>query len=290
MTTVDKVEVFPDGNAIAYLPPFKGQSSVYFDTFWCVTHSHNKWCRTYLKARYWLNYDFADRDLVVLSGTKPNVGNSWNKVSETARSIWLVSPIFENWDMSSRDIKYTMERYYAYARTPHAELDAKEFNDNYEIYGEWVPRELWWEASKYWALQVYVNAWYKDHKEEYYNPTGKYNHAVLMANHATRQISDTYKPELKTLRSWNDAHYWALKITIIKKNMNKPSIKNNSLVILVEGSGSIGLYLDGKIIVDDVAKVLSVFMARNSKDWEFTWWPVRSLTQANWDMFEKRTL
>ena len=43
-------------------------------------------------------------------------------------------------------------------------------------------------------------------------------------------------------------------------------------------------------IVDDVAKVLSVFMARNAANGEFSGGPVRSLTQEQWDMFDKRTL
>jgi len=291
MTTIEKVEVFPEGNLIPFLPPFKGQSGVYMDTFGCVIHSFNKGGRTYLKAHYNLDYDFADRDLVVLSGTKPGVGNTGNKVLNTAQVISLIPYKFEDFDLTSRDPKHTVERYYAYARVPEAQPEADKFNEEYQIFGEWVPRELWAEASKFGSLQVYVKAWHIDENGEYFNPTGTYNHAVLLANHKTRQISDTYKPELKTIRSWNDAYYWALKITIIKKHMEKPIIENNTLVQLVgdnqPGSGQFGLYLDGNILVGGVAELLATFYMRNNGN---TAGKTKPLNREQWNLFNRKDL
>jgi len=291
MTTVEKIEVFTEGNAIPFLPAFKGQSSVYFDTWGCVSHSFNKGVRTYLKARYNLDYDFADRDLVVLSGTKIGTGNSGSNVLDTAQIKSLVPFEFENWDMKDRNPENTAEKYYAYARVPEAQPEADKINNEYEILGEWVGRENWEEASKYGSLQVYVNAWYKDENGEYFNPTGRYTHALMIANYKTRQITDTYEPELKTIRSWNDAYYWALKITIIKKTMTKPIIENNTLVQLTgdneAGSGQFGLFLDGNILVGGVAELLATFYMRNNGN---TIGKTKPLNRAQWNLFNKKSL
>lgn len=295
LTTVEKKIIFNDGNAIPYLPKFKGQSGVYMDTFGCVSHSHNKGVRTLLKAIYNVDYDFADRDLIVLSGTKPNFGNSGNKVLETSQSKGLVSFEFEDFDLKSRDPKYVVERYYAYARNKDAEKDAQVFNDDWELYGEWVHRSKWEEASKYGILQLYVKAWHIDDNGEYYNPSTSYNHAVILANYKERKISDTYEPELKTLRSYDDAYQLALKITIIKKNMNKPIIKDNSLVFTTGHGGLFGIYLDGKIIYDDLSKILAMAIMRSEvknegTEDEYTALVKKTITGEQWDMFEKVNL
>lgn len=291
MTPVGTEIVFPNGNAMTFLPSFETQSNVYWDTYGCVSHSFENACETYLKAKYNEDFDFSDRDLIVLSGTKPGVGNSGNAVLETAKTKGLIPQELADWDPKNRDPKVNIQEvYYAYARTKEAEEAAKRFNEDWIIIGEWVPRERWADASRCGALQVYVHAWTLGENGKYINPNRTYNHAVMMSDYESVKIFDTYEPRIKSLDSWDSIYSWALKINVIKKNMDKPVIKNNSLLILVEGGGSIGLYLDGKIIVDDVAKVMAVFMARNAKNGEFTGGPVRSLTQEQWEMFEKRTL
>lgn len=306
MTTVEDNILFPNSSILNYINKFEGQSMVYWDDYGCVTHSNQKCIQVLIKRlldtftndnQKWLKDNiykdnepnFSDRDIVVLSGTKPGVGNSGEKVLTTIQEKGLISQLLGDWDMFSRDPEMTVEKYYAYARTKEAEQLAKEWNERFEVTGEWVQRWNWQEASKKGCLQVYVNAWYeKDGK--YYNPSDKYNHAVQLVDYSLIEINDTYEPQIKKLSSWQDAYYWALKINIKEKSMAKPNIVNNSLVILVQGSGAIGLYLDGKIIIDDVGKVLSVFMARNAKNGNFSGGPVKSLTQEQWDMFEKRTL
>jgi hypothetical protein len=42
--------------------------------------------------------------------------------------------------MFSRDPEMTVEKYYAYARTKEAEQLAKEWNERFEVTGEWVQR------------------------------------------------------------------------------------------------------------------------------------------------------
>lgn len=300
----DKI-IFPDGSLIPFLPEYETQANTYFDTYGCVSHSFTSGCEAVvascinsfspdlqklIKDNFYKNgkVNFSDRDLIVLSGTT-NSGNSGNKVLETAQDKGLISQTLGDFDATSRDTKLIKTYYYAYGRTPEAQKLADEWNKRVKIIGEWVVRSKWEEASKKGALQVYVNAWYpKD--GVYINLTGTFNHAVLMADYKGKKIFDTYKPELKELDSWDSAHAWALKINIEEKTMTKPNIPNNALVILVEGSGSIGLHLDGKIIIDDVAKIMAVFMGRNAKNGQFTGGAVSSLKQADWNLFEKINL
>ena len=308
MTPIPKTLLFENGNAIPYLPENEMQVGVYFDTWGCVSFSALNAIETLISRQFsdfnesnraWLlkniyknnKPNFSDRDLVVLSGTKIGTGNTARKVLETSQDKGIISEAKAPWDFTNRDPKVNIpEVYYAYNRTDKSESLAQEWNDRFEILGERVARHNWQDASKYGALQVFVNAWYMNNNGEYYNPTGGHNHAVMMADFQTRQIFDSYETNgsfLKTLSSWNDAFGWAYKFNIIEKNMTKPNIINNSLVILVEGNGGIGLYLDGKIIVDNEAKLNSVFMARNSKDGYFSGGPTISLTLKDWNKFEK---
>lgn len=287
MTTVDKTLIFPDGDALPFLPLFETQSNTYFDSWGCVSHSFQNACEAYLKARYVEDHNFSDRDLVVLSGTKPGIGNSGEKVLATVQERGMIPQALADWGPTNRDPKINIQEvYYNYIRSKAGEAAAEEFKRTRDVVGEWVARENWKEASKYGALQVYVNAWHlKDGK--YYNPNGKHNHAVMMANYKDVKIFDTYKPEIKTLSSWSDAYYWALKINIIKKHMDKPLIINNTLVQLVEGEGGFGLYLDGKIIVDDLAKVIASWILRNNGKLDGK---TKALTDAQWRLFDRVNL
>lgn len=315
MTPVSSEILFPEGRINDHLPEDEMQIGVYFDDYGCVGHSqengheavidrklesfsqdNKKW----LKDNFLKNgkINFSDRDLIVLSGTKPGVGNSAEKVLQTSQKIGLIPQSFEDWDFKERDPeKNNQIKYYAYARTKADEEIAAEWNKRFEIIGEFVHISNLEQASKEGAIQLYVRAWhYKDGK--YYNPTpGKYNHAVLLCDYKKIEIYDSYDPFIKPLSSWNDCHEWALKLNIIEKTMKKPNINQNSLVIMTEGGGNIGLFLDGRIIVDDPAKIQTVYNARTLKEitiagtkyWVHTAGSI-SLTKEQWDMFEKRNL
>jgi hypothetical protein len=308
MTPVEQKILFPNSDCIGWLPEDEQQIGVYFDDWGCVSRSFLNGIETliaiqiaymmsanknWLFQNIYLNNkpNFSDRDLIVLSETKPNIGNSGQKVLETAQKKGIIAEHLATWDFKSRDPEENCPiKYYLYGRTPISDQKAREWNDRFQITGEFVGRENWKEASKYGVLQVYVNAWHKNKDGKYYNPTGSINHAVIMCDYDNIKIYDSYPEHIKELRSWEDAYYWALKINIIEKTHMKPKITNNSLVILVEGQGGIGLYLDDKIIVDDEAKINSVFMTRNSKNNFFSGGPTISLTQEQWNMFDKVNL
>lgn len=303
LTTVEDSVLFPSGSILDYLPIFEGQSHTYFDDYGCVSNSFENGGQILIKRQIdefvrnnkdWIKDwyynrnepDFSNRDLIVLSGTKPRVGNSGNRVLRTAQQRGLIPQTMGDWDTTSRDPIKTEEKFYSYERSDEAEVIAEEWLKRIEITGEWVGRENWEEASKKGVLQLYVNAWYQ-RNGKYYNPTGSHNHAVLMADYKGHKILDTYRPEIKELESWNDAYYWALKINIKEKTMNRPNIENNSLLQLVEGSGGFGMYLDGKIYIDDVAKILASVIMRNNGKLDGK---IKALTQEQWNMFEKRNL
>jgi len=304
MTTVEDKILFENGSILDFLPKLEVQSHTYMDDFGCVSNSlengvqiltkkqldtFSQELQDFIKEKYYNNgeADFSNRDLIVLSGTKPRVGNSGDKVLRTAQEKGLIPQTMGDWDTTSRDPQMTELKFYAYERTPEAQKVADELNKRLKITGEWVGREKWEDASKRGTLQLYVNAWYKDENGKYYNLSGKYNHAVLMADYSGTKILDSYQPEIKELRSWNDAYYWALKINITEKHMEKPKIENNSLLQLVEGGGGFGMFLDGKIYIDNTADILASVIMRNGGKLDGK---IKALTQEQWGMFEKYNL
>jgi len=293
-------EIFPNSDCSAFLPAFETQANTYFDTYACVSHSFENAVETLIKATLsrdkWLleniyrngGPDFSDRDLAILSGTIPGIGNSGEKVLHTAQTRGLIPQTAGDWDTSSRDTKMVQELYYAYSRTKDGEILAKSFNERYKITGIWVHKNNWEEAMKEGTLQVYVKAWSKNSEGKYYNPTpGFYNHAVVAVSYKDISILDTYQPAIKQLTSWDDAHIWALKINITKIMPIKVKMENNTLVQLVEGVGGFGLYLDDKIFVDSLDKILASWLVRNNGKLDGK---TRALTLSDWNAFSKVNL
>ena len=295
----DNKEIFKDGDLTNYLPEFESQAMTYMDSYGCVSNSFENALEAVIKKTlnddYWLRDNiylngypnFSDRDLVVLSGTIPRVGNSGEKVLQTAQDKGLIAQTIADWDTTGRDTNLVEQNYYAYTRLPSSERLAKEFNKRYKITGTWVHRNNWEQASKEGALQVYVKAWYKNSEGKYYNPNGTSNHAVIMANYKETKIFDTYEPRIKQLTSWDDAHIWALKINITRLMANKPILENNTLIQLVEGQGNFGLYLDDKIFVDDLSKIIASWLVRNNGNLNGK---TKALTLEDWNLFDKYNL
>lgn len=302
--------LFPEASCLDYMPTYETQAMLYFDTYGCVSHSflnaveiniRRAIAEYSLDNRQWLMnfmYDdngepnFADRDLVVLSGTVHGSGNSGNQVLTRAQRIGLIAERMASWNPKDRDPeKNNVEEYFAYARTENANELAEEWNKRFKIIGTWVyvkDENALKEAMKTGVVQIYVNAWYKNSDGKYYNPNDNYTHATVALDFNDIKTLDTYPPEIKELSSWDDIHVWALKINIIEKNhMEKPQIENNTLLQLVEGNGGFGMFLDGKIYVDDTAKILASVIMRNNGKLDGK---IRALTQEQWDLFEKRNL
>jgi hypothetical protein len=148
---IDKI-IFPDGSILNNLPVFEAQSHIYFDDWGCVSHSLETGCQVliikeidsykqenqeWIKDNIYKNGipDFSDRDLIVLSGTTPGIGNSGEKVLLTAQKKGLIPQVLEEWDSTSRNPDMTEVNFYAYARTKEAQKKADEWNARFEITG-----------------------------------------------------------------------------------------------------------------------------------------------------------
>lgn len=309
MTDIQEEELFENG-CIAFLPEEEEQASIFFDIYGCVSFSFNNPIETLIARKIelekfkadnikWLKKHFykndkpniSDRDLVVLSGTDPDKGNDGWSVFLTAKNKGLVPEEIAPFDLRNKDYAVNNKlNYYSYQRSKKAQEIADEFKKRFEIKAEWVNRDHWEEASKKGCLQVYTKAWYK-RNGKYYNPEpGTSGHAIQLAQLSELKIFDSYDPFIKEMEKIEDFYPLALKINIFDKSMEKPKLENNSLILMVTGPGDVGLFLDGRIIKDSPALILTTWLARNSKNGVFTGASVRSITQEQWDLFDKTDL
>ena len=306
MTNIAKILLFEDG-CFSSLPEEEWQLGTYFDSYGCASFSFLNALETainraleldlysaenakWLKDNYSINgkINFNDRDLVVLSDTDPQWGNSTWNVFEASRKKGLICQTDDDWDYKSRDVKYSKENYYKYQRTEKNDKKAKELLKRFEIKGEWASRDNWLEASKYGAIQVYTRAWFKRDNGIYYNPTPNASgHGIMLVHQPTHKLFDQYNPFIKQMERDEDFYPMGFKLNLIEKTMEKPIIKNNTLIQLVSGQGGFGLYLDGKIIIDSLDKILASWLVRTGGN---TNGMTKALQQTEWDMFKKVNL
>lgn len=309
LTDIEEDELFEDG-CINFLPDEEQQISIFFDSYGCVSFSFNSPIETLIARKVelkkfseenikWIKKTFykndkpniSDRDLVVLSGTNPERGNDGWSVFLTARNKGLVPEEIAPFDLRNKDYSVNNKtNYYKYSRSKEAEEVAVEFKKRFEIKAEWVHCDYWAEASKKGVLQVYTKAWF-ERDGKYYNPTpGKFGHAIQYAKHSELKIFDSYDPFIKQMEKIEDFYPYALKINIFNKNMEKPKLENNALILMVTGPGDVGLFLDGRIIKDNPALILTTWIARNGKNDVFSGGLVRSITKEQWNLFDKTDL
>lgn len=304
MTTVEKVLLFENGNE-ASLPEPEYQVGVYFDSYGCASFSFNNPLETvanrclelglyspenakWLKDNYSVNgkINFSDRDLVVLSGTDPDWGNSTDKIFASVLKNGLIPETDAPWEWRSRDASINNKaNYYNYKRSAESDKKAKELLKRFDITGEWVARGSWLEASKYGAIQVYTRAWHRLANGLYYNPVpNSSGHGIMLVKKENRSIFDQYDPFIKLMERDEDFYPVGFKLNLIEKIMTKPILANNTLVQEVTTSGQFGMFLDGKIFIDDLAKIIATYYMRNNGN---TIGKTRALTADQWAMFEK---
>lgn len=307
MTGVQKVVLFVDG-CLVNLPVFESQIGIYFDTYGCVSESFANAIEILLDRMIelklipeskinWLKSNgyiingrvrLSNRWLIVRSGTNPELGNSGSVVAYFARKNGLAPLTLCDWNLSERDVKNNKEAYYDGSTIDKkADEIALEFSKLFDIQYEWVDMDNLDEASREGVVQVYTRAWYK-RNGKYYNPyPGTCGHAIDFGQYSTISIIDQYEPQIKEMEKIDDFYPIALKINITQKYMDKPILKNNTLIQLVSGDGGFGMYLDGFIFVDDTAKILASWLMRNNGKIEGM---IKPLVQEQWDMFEKKDL
>lgn len=308
MSSVKQKILFENG-CLQYLPVFESQIGTYFDTFGCVSFSFANAIEILLDRmiemgliseghRNWLSNNgyiinnrvrLSNRWLVVRSGTDPNVGNSGGIVAGYARNNGLAPLLYCDWNLSSRETSNNKEAYYdASTITSKADETAAMFAKLFDITYEWVSVDYFEQASKEGVIQVYTKAWYLLPNGKYYNPIpGSSGHAIDFGQYSTISVIDQYDPQIKEMSKFEDFYPLGLKININQKYMVKPTIKNNTFIQLVSAPGGFGLYLDGKIIVDDLAKLEASFIMRNNGDTKGKTMP---LVKEQWEMFDKINL
>jgi hypothetical protein len=303
-TNIEKKILFPYG-CLDYAPVFEYQIGLWFETYACVSYSFANACEILMDTmdisednKEWLEDNgyyiddrirLSNRFLAVRSNTRPGVGNSGDVVARTARTLGLAPLISCDWDLRDKDFKKNTSENYYDKTTINQKADevAAEFAKRFEICYEWVNKSDLEEASKYGVVQVYVNAWY-ERDGKYYSPKpGKANHAVDFGRYSDLTIIDQYQPQFKNISSEDDFYATALKINIKEKSMEKPIIKNNTLIQLVSAPGGFGLFLDGFILVDSLDKILASWLVRTNGKTEGM---VRPMVMDEWKLFDKKNL
>jgi hypothetical protein len=284
-------------NWLLYLPDEEDQRKL-IDSMGCVSFATNNALETIFIQRIvdglmnkddlkWLTDNgyivngipnFSDRYLAKMSGTTTS-GNYFYVVGDTLREYGAIPETL--WPFEGN---FTWGDYYADIDVELIEL-GKEFAKRFPINYEFLNNSDIPEAIKYSPLVVGVYAWPTPVNGKYPRGTRNANHAVEGARVTT--IYDTYNPYIKELE--DNYNYGA--VVKYHVNFNKKEtmidIKNNTLVQEVEKSGQFGLALDGKIIIDDNAKVILTYLMRNSGDIKDK---TMALNKAQWDEFPKINL
>jgi len=272
---------FINPSGIWLTPEIEYQNRWGYDRLACVTYSLLNCLETlyYYKTGIWIN--FSDRFLAKMSGTT-KYGNTLDNVFDFARKIGLVA---EN---VYPDTDGGWDEYYK--EIPQEIIDkAKEFLNEWSLYREWVrtdDKDKIFNALKEAPLQVVVCY---AAGNGYLNPTGKYNHAVMCFGADYGKcwyIFDHYTQSIKSY-AWEYEFDCVLKPSLIKKTNTLMTLKDNTLCQLTQGSGGFALFLDGKLIIDDLAKVLASWNVRNKGN---TNGMTQALTQEAWDKFDKINL
>lgn len=166
----------------------------------CVSYTMLTCVEALIKKKYSEDWNYSDRLLAALSGTKDRLGNDPKTVAETLRKKGGV--LEDKWPFDAK----TFEEYYKEVPQKLLEL-AKEFNDRWDFKYEYVdndPASIT-AALKCSPLLISVPAWHKK-DGKYYRPKGmKDNHATTLFYERVgdfRRVFDSYdSPAIKDIKS-----------------------------------------------------------------------------------------
>lgn len=259
-----------DGQWDDYLPLPEYQNKG-FETRACVTFSALNCIETLYRRLTGEEKNFSDRFTAKMSGTTKKGNYLW-QVANAIRHYGLLPeedwPYVKGWDNYYKPIPKVLQK------------KALKFLDKWIVYYEWVEDEEQEivKQLEYAPLQVTVRY---DAGNKILNPKGKYNHAVMLYGYKLGKYWKIYDHYSQTKKKyiWNYKFQNILKYTLVKK-LKPMKLKDNTLVQLVEGNGGFGLYIDGKLLVDDTAKILASFIVRNNGKIESK---IKTVTQEQWD-------
>jgi hypothetical protein len=262
VTGIDDEILEEDGDWSEYLPIEECQRGYYVETQACVSFSALNVLETLFKRKFHKEVNFSDRFLAKVSGTTKN-GNTFTNVAEAIRKYGLVYEEDWSWNRAT----FTWDEFYLMPDTQVFQK-ANEWRQNYEVKYEWViplPEKLM-DALKYAPLQIGVYAWDKKEGDIYLRTEKPQNHAVVLFGYEKGKywkIFDTYSNYIKFL-AWNFSFTGAIKFSLNLKKPMTAKFENNTLLQEVEETGMFALYLDNKLYVDSLDKLLATWLMRNN--------------------------
>lgn len=272
-------EVNPSADWEQWLPIVEYQNLNGFDTMACVTYSFLNCIETLWKFQGNQERNFSDRYLATMSGTT-HAGNTFDGVSDGARRNGLVDESIYPHNARS------FNEYYKVISDEVIAL-GKSFLKDYEIKAEFVRTYRLndiLEALKYSPLQVTVR--YAS-GEGILNPTGEWQHAVTCYGYKQGEYWKIYDHYTQTKKkyAWSYEFGAINKFTLQKINNNpKPmQVIDNTLYNLIEGHGGQALGLDGRLVIDEPAKIISTWIFRNTVDGVFKGGNALSVRLADWN-------
>ncbi len=271
-----------DRNWTQYLGIYEPQSFCWGDSQACVSYSALNCVEILTKFRTGQEQNYSDRFLAKESGTT-SMGNYLEKVADTIALIGLVPETL--WPAQA----ISQTDYYK-SIPPEIENESQKFLESFDFGWQWVgaSRTTILMALKTSPLQVTVKVGSPINDKGYYIDGGStsYGHAVTMYNATDEyyEIFDHYENKFKKYdASYPFGHAIAFYLKLKTMPFSNPlNLTDNSLIQLVESGGNFGLFLDGKIIIDDTAKILASFIVRNSGD---TKDKIRAVTLAQWQLY-----
>jgi hypothetical protein len=286
----EKKVIREDGDYTNFLPDLELQKNKIFDSMACVSFSALNCLETLAKVEG-ISLNRSDRFTAKESGTTKK-GNSMRQVAESIRKIhgtveehvWPFDRDTFDWDTYYSEIPDTIKAL------------GKEFLEEWEVLWEWVPTDDLREALKYGPIQVTVDAWPAPNSKGLYTRRVErgYNHAVMLykSTDEAYEIYDHYDKKYKKLvPDYQFGH--AIQFILTRKTTNNmPALPNNILVQDVEGSGAFAMHLNGKLMVDDAAKVLATVIMRSPRMTvngveTLAMLPPRPLSKTEWSAFPK---
>jgi len=278
----------PSRNWSNWIPLYEPQSRTGWDSQSCVTFSALNCLEMLYFRQFGIERNFSDRFTAVASETTTR-GNYLSKVAETIRTVGLVDE--QDYPFSD-DIK----DFWEFHKKPLPDelfIKADKFLDQFKVGWEWAgaSQATIRAALQFSPLSVTVEVGNSVNNKGYY-----VNHDIIQYGHAIALYAitddhykcyDHYTNKFKNydiLYNFGAVMRWSLEN---KKPMKNPlNLLNNTLVQCVEGKGEIGLYLDDKIIVDDLAKILATWIIRNNGAIS----RVKAITLDNWNKYDKTNL
>lgn len=191
------------------------QSNIFFDSAGCTGYGLENQKYSYMKRRYGIEDDSSERAIGIVAKTRPP-GNDPNIVYQKNRETGFIKQSSLPFDDNIR----TVEQFYSPdPLTPELLQEAKEWNEKYELFHEWVWRPgsaMTLEekihnmkvALKYAPLAFEVYAWATDDRGVYVK-LGQANHWVCCYGYTDLgwKIYDSYDKSHKIYSFENDINF-----------------------------------------------------------------------------------